>query len=89
MIKIEKVERCWNCNSENLVKNGHDNGKQKYICKDCKKYGRINATQRYTDENKEEIISAYNERMSLRGIQRQFGVARQTVANWIKKKPLG
>lgn len=40
---------------------------------------------KYTPERKEEIMRAYHERSSLRGIERTFGVARQTVAKWLKK----
>ena len=40
----------------------------------------------YTPERKEEILRAYHERSSLRGIERTFGVTRQTVAKWLKEK---
>ncbi|TMC19792.1 MAG: hypothetical protein E6J34_14660 [Chloroflexi bacterium] len=39
----------------------------------------------YTEERKEEILRAYQERSSLRGLTRTFGVARNTVSEWIKK----
>ena len=35
----------------------------------------------------EEILRAYHERSSLRGLERTFGVARQTVSKWLKKSP--
>ena len=40
----------------------------------------------YTEERREEIIRAYQERSSLRGLTRTFGVARNTVKDWLKKK---
>jgi IS1 family transposase len=40
----------------------------------------------YTDERKEEIIRAYQERPSMRGIERIFDVCRQTLSKWLKKK---
>ena len=40
----------------------------------------------YTEERKEEILRATQERSSLRGIQRTFGVSRQTLSAWMKKK---
>jgi transposase-like protein len=39
----------------------------------------------YTEDEKERIINAYYERPSMRGIERVFGVARQTLAVWLKK----
>lgn len=36
------VQRCPKCDSENVVKNGHDyKGAQKYRCDDCGKYGTL------------------------------------------------
>ena len=34
---------------------------------------------------REEILHAYQERSSLRGLTRTFGVSRTTVLSWIKK----
>jgi transposase-like protein len=39
----------------------------------------------YSEERREEILRAYEERSSLRGLQRTFGVSRNTVSEWIKK----
>jgi len=39
----------------------------------------------YDEVRKAEILRAYHERTSLRGLQRIFGVSRQTVAAWLKK----
>lgn len=35
--QVMKVMKCPNCKSQNLSKNGHRYGKQRYICKDCKR----------------------------------------------------
>jgi transposase-like protein len=35
---------------------------------------------------REEIVHTYQERSSLRGLTRTFGVSRVTVSSWIKKK---
>jgi insertion element IS1 protein InsB len=79
---------CQYCGSEDLKRNGHaENGKQRYYCKTCKKQSRENPTpQAYSEERKEEIIRSYQERSSLRGLTRTFGVARNTVTGWLKKK---
>ena len=79
--------RCPHCGSENLKRNGHaSNGKQRYYCKACKKQSRENPTSNaYSEKRREEILRAYEERSSLRGLSRTFGVARNTVSDWIKK----
>jgi transposase-like protein len=40
----------------------------------------------YTEEQREEILRAYQVRSSLRGLTRTFGVACNTVSDWIKKR---
>ena len=86
MIKTTVTDECTRCGSIHIVRNGCDkNGKQKFHCKDCHAYGTLNPTVKYPPERKEEILRAYQERSSLRGLERTFGVARQTVASWLKK----
>jgi transposase-like protein len=78
---------CPYCKSDKLVRNGHaPNGKQRYVCQACQRYSRECPSPRgYSEERKEEILRAYQERSSLRGIERTFGVSRYTVAKWVKK----
>ncbi len=84
MITMTITDECTRCDSINLVKNGcTKQGKQKFHCKDCGAYGTLNPEVKYPPERKEEILRAYHERSSLRGIERTFGVARQTVAKWL------
>jgi hypothetical protein len=78
---------CSVCGSENIVKNGRDYKKdQKFHCNDCVAYETIDATGRYTEERKEEILRSYHDRCSMRGISRIFGVARETLARWLRQK---
>src|SRR5215469_5501457 len=79
--------RCPHCGSDALVRNGRaPNGKQKYLCRACQRQSRENATPHaYPEERREEILRAYEERSSLRGLERTFGVSRNTVITWIKK----
>ena len=86
MIQITRT--CPHCGSSDLVSNGHNqkNGKQKYHCKGCDKYGTLDAAPVYSEERKEEILKAYFERPSMRGIERVFGVARQTVSSWLRQQ---
>lgn len=84
---VIKVVSCRHCGSDALVKNGHaPNGKQKYLCKECGKSSREDpASKGYSEARKEEILKAYQERSSLRGLTRTFGVSRNTVTKWLKK----
>jgi insertion element IS1 protein InsB len=85
MIYLMVQQSCSNCGSTNISKNGKDyKGSQKFYCADCKSYGTLNAG-RYSQERKEEIIRSYFERASMRGVQRTFKVARQTLARWLLK----
>ncbi len=79
---------CPHCGSDHLVRNGRaSNGKQRYICRACGRRSRENPSPNgYTDERRSEILKALHERSSLRGIARTFGVSRNTVTSWMKKK---
>jgi len=80
---------CPHCKSDALVRNGQaPNGKQEYLCRSCQRQSREDPTPHvYSDERREEILRAYEERSSLRGLERTFGVSRNSVIAWIKKKP--
>ncbi|TME10013.1 MAG: IS1 family transposase [Chloroflexi bacterium] len=60
---------CPHCGSEDLRRNGQaPNGKQKCRCRACKRQSRENPTPHaYSEERREEILRAYEERSSLRG----------------------
>jgi transposase-like protein len=79
--------QCPSCGSDRLVRNGRaPNGKQKYLCRACQRQSREHPSPHaYSEERREEILRAYQERSSLRGLQRTFGVSRHTVIGWIKK----
>jgi len=85
---VTQLITCYHCGSENIVKNGKaPNGKQKYLCHDCDRQSRENpGSNAHPRERREEILSAYQqERSSLRGLARTFGVSRNTVTRWLKK----
>ena len=87
MIQLTVAKNCPECESDNIVKNGKDyKGNQKFHCNTCGIYGTLDATGRHTPERKEEILRAYQERPSRRGISHIFGVARQTLTSWLKEK---
>ena len=78
---------CVHCDSERVIKRGRTrNGKQRYGCHECGRTFRENPkSNTYDSARKDEILRAYHERTSLRGLTRIFGVSRQTVSSWLKK----
>jgi transposase-like protein len=70
-----------------LARNGlTHNGKQRYLCSGCGRTSRAQPqVNGYTEAEREQILRAYHERSSLRGLTRTFGVARNTVSSWLKK----
>ena len=85
---VTKAIHCRHCGSDDVVKNGFSpNGKQKYLCHACGRQSREDPSPNgYSEERKEEILRAYQERSSLRGLRRTFGVSPTTVIGWIKKR---
>jgi len=84
---ITMTLKCYHCGSENLVRNGRTrNGKQRYLCHACGRTSREQpSSNAYPAERREEILRAYQERSSLRGLSRTFGVSRNTVSSWLQK----
>lgn len=80
--------QCVHCGSERIKRDGKTrNGKQRYRCHACARTSRENAqSERYSAPQKEQILRAYLERPSMRGITRIFGVSRPTLIKWLKKK---
>jgi transposase-like protein len=85
---VTLVVSCSHCQSPELVRNGAaTDGRQRYLCRAGGR--RSTADPRpngYTAEQRELILRAYQERSSLRGLSRTFGVSRNTVTSWLKKK---
>ncbi|MCA9838264.1 MAG: IS1 family transposase [Trueperaceae bacterium] len=83
---VTRIIQCYHCGSEDIVKNGKArNGKKRYYCKTCKQASRENPDHGYSEARKEEILRAYRERPSMRGIARIFCISRNTLASWLKK----
>ena len=85
------VPCCATCASTSIVKAGHNSvGTQQYLCKVCGAHRVLQAKGPATDpERKAMVLRAVEvERLSLRAAERVFGVARQTIAKWLEKKPL-
>ena len=84
------VPRCATCASTSIVKAGHNgSGTQQYLCKACGAHRVPAAKSPATDPARKAMIlrAVEVERLSWRAAERVFGVARQTVAQWLEKKP--
>lgn len=84
MVKLN----CYHCDSDRLARNGlTQNGKQRYLCSDCGRTSRDDPQPNgYTEQERERILRAYYERSSLRRLSRTFGVSRNSVTSWLKKR---
>ena len=80
MISEVKICRCPNCESLDIVRNGTDyKGDQKYHGHYCGGYGSLKVKARYRQAEKARVLKAYQERVSMRGIRRIFGVVPKTL----------
>jgi transposase-like protein len=83
-----RTANCCHCGSTNTIRHGYTakSKKQRYRCHDCGRcFVEDPASPAYDPARKEEILRAYHERTSLRGVSRIFGVSRNTVSSWLKK----
>ena len=81
---------CPTCGSAALVKSGHNScGSQQYLCHACGAHRVLAPKRQATDPARKTLVlqAVTTERLSLRAAERLFGVARQTIARWLKKKP--
>ena len=78
---------CPDCAGSNVIRHGRaPNGKQRYRCRDCGRSFRQDPGSRaYPEATKAQILAAYQERCSMRGVCRIFGVSRNTLSKWLKK----
>ena len=89
MIQETITHTCTRCHSTNIVKNGKaPSGKQQFKCHNCGCYSVLEPSTKYTPYEREQILAAYQERSSMRGIQRTFGTSRNTLKTWLKKRQI-
>ena len=91
MLSTTVVHACRHCGSERLQKNGHtQRGAQRALCLDCQRTFTLSPKgPRYDQKFKDQVVAAYQDRMSTRGIRRTFGVCYQTLLAWVGKKSGG
>jgi AcrR family transcriptional regulator/transposase-like protein len=76
---------CPECQSDRVVKNGHLQGKQRYICRGCGRQFVDDYTVRgYPLDTKQRCLDLHQQGMSFREIERSTGVNHNTVINWVK-----
>ncbi len=85
--EIAHTPSCRHCHSDRTIRHGYTRkGKQRHRCQSCGRSFVENPASAACDPSRrEEILKAYNERTSLRGLTRVFGVSRNTVTRWLKK----
>jgi AcrR family transcriptional regulator/transposase-like protein len=76
---------CPDCQSDRVAKNGHQQGKQRYVCRGC---GR-QFLDRYNErghplEIRHKCLDLHQQGVSFREIERSTGVSHNTVINWVK-----
>jgi insertion element IS1 protein InsB len=85
MIQVSITYKCRVCGSTNIIRNGTNKcGSAQYHCKDCGAYRVLELRHEQDPTKREQVLRAYQERTSLRGLERIFGVARQTVLKWVR-----
>ena len=88
MLSTTIVHVCLRCGSERLRKNGHaNNGAQRAKCLECARTFILEPKgPRHDEAFKAQVMRAYQDRMSIRGITRTFGVYYQTILRWVGEK---
>lgn len=77
---------CPHCDSGKTTKNGTRNGKQNYICKDCRRQFLESYSGRgYSSEVREICIRMRENGMKYREIERLTGVSHNTVILWMQR----
>lgn len=81
----ESVE-CPKCSSNRVSKNGHKNGKQRYLCKDCRRqFVQTRTEPGYSETFRQICLKDYADGKSSRTIAEEKGVHHTTVLLWVKQ----
>jgi transposase-like protein len=87
MIVNKETFQCPNCDGVNVVKNGRNSaGSQQFLCKDCGKSAVMYPKYQRSEAEKEQILSTYRERPSMRGVARLYHISRNTLKTLLKKR---
>lgn len=76
---------CKYCGSKKVVKDGMLKGRQRYLCKECKRTSRCgDAREKYPIEKKIQAIKLYTEGMGMRSIERIEKVPIALLVHWFR-----
>ncbi len=88
--QVMKVMKCPACGSQQLSKNGHRHGKQRYLCKSCgKQFPAYYDSRGYGKTIKQQCLELYQQGLSFREIERQIGLSHNTVIGWVREADSG
>ena len=77
---------CPHDQSHTVVKNGHRQGKQSYLCRDCGCQFRENPqSPSYSAEVKALCVKMSLNGMGFRGIERVTGISHNSIINWVRQ----
>jgi len=78
--------KCPRCQCKTFVKEGKNNNKQRYKCKQCAYNFSIDKLKRGIDQYYvKHCLQLYLEGMGFRAIERVVGVSHVSVINWVKQ----
>ena len=77
-------KKCKKCKSPKIIKNGKQDGIQRYKCKDCNSVFR-GKEGKYSKEFKMDAIEMYLNSIGIREIARIKKVHNSVISSWIKK----
>jgi AcrR family transcriptional regulator/transposase-like protein len=78
---------CQSCQSDRVVKNGRQQGGQRYICRGCGRQFIDQYVKRgYPLEIRQQCLELHTQGISFREIERRTGVNCNTVINWVKNR---
>ena len=80
------MKLCPNCQSDNVIKSGIVQDRQRFKCKSCDYHFTVNKLGKQIDEyyvNK--ALQLYLEGLTYREIERILGISHVSVMNWVKK----
>jgi transposase-like protein len=84
---LREIVTCPDCAGIDLIRHGHTHsGYQRYWCKRCQGTFSEAPMRGHTHAFKEQVLAAYQERASMRGIARTFKISRNTLTHWLKEK---
>lgn len=87
MISETIIHRCPSCSSTDIIRNGTNRcGNPQCHCKNCGAYRTLNPKKGYSPDERKKVLSACRERVSMRGVQRIFGVCRRTLSVRLKQE---